>query len=97
MIIWLSTGLIIIDVLYTDTQSGNGLSGSPLTQLLEYALHHNCPEVIDNEIVQLLVKTPLDVNVIYFLWVMDVCRDYWLGEEQSLLIKKAKNMCGTYY
>ena len=55
------------DVLHTDTQSGNGLSGSPLTQVLTYAQHHNCPEVIDNEITQLLVEAPLDVLVIYFL------------------------------
>ena len=46
---------------------GNGLSGSPLTQVMVHALHHNCPEVVDGEIVQCLIDTDLDVNVISFL------------------------------
>lgn len=46
-----------------DTQMGNGFSGSPLTQMLVYALHHNCPKVVNGEIVQLLIGRDLNVNV----------------------------------
>lgn len=43
---------------------GDCLSGSPLTQILVYALHHNCPEVVNGEIVQLLIGSNLNVNVL---------------------------------
>ena len=49
-----------------DIKLGNCLSGSPLTQMLVYALHHKCPEAIDGEIVELLINIPLDVNVFYY-------------------------------
>ncbi len=45
---------------------GDCLSGLPLTQVLVYAFHHNCPEVIQGEIFQLLIRANLnlDINVI---------------------------------
>ena len=42
---------------------GNGLSGSPLTQILVYALVFKCPKIIDIEIAQLLIDMPLNVKV----------------------------------
>lgn len=45
----------------------NGLSGSPLTQVLVYALNFNCPELIDIEVIQDLRKTALDVEVIFHI------------------------------
>ncbi len=44
---------------------GNGLSGSPLTQVLVYASLFNCPKIIDIEIVHLLSDMPFDVKIIY--------------------------------
>lgn len=59
---------IIFVFIYVDPRSGNGVSGLSLTQLLVYAQHYKCPEVIDGEIVQLLLNNMcLDVHVIYFL------------------------------
>ncbi len=43
---------------------GNYRSGLPLTQVLVYALHNNCPEVIQGEILQLLIGVNLNINVI---------------------------------
>ena len=42
---------------------GNGISGSPLTQVLVYALLFNCPKKIDIEIVQLLCDTSFDIHI----------------------------------
>lgn len=43
-----------------------------------YALHHNCPEVVDGEIVQHLIDTDLNVNVICFLSITSSdCSYYW--------------------
>ena len=50
-----------------DTRTGNCLSGSPLTQALVYAQHHNCPDAVDGEIIQLLMDTELDINVFYLV------------------------------
>ena len=48
-------------------EMGDCLSGSPLTQILVYALHHNCSEVINTEIVQLLIGTNLNINILYLM------------------------------
>ena len=61
---------------FTDTRMGNGLSGSPLTQVMVHNLHHNCPEVVDSETVQCLIDTDLNVNVIYFLSITNSGRSY---------------------
>ncbi len=44
-------------------EMGDCLSGLPLTQVLVYALHNNCPEVIQGEILQLLIRADLDLDV----------------------------------
>ena len=46
---------------------GNGLSGSPLTQVMVYTLNHSCPELVDIELMERLADTALDVNVYIFL------------------------------
>lgn len=48
---------------------GDGLSGSPLTQTLVYAFHHNCPKLVKNGTAELLIGTEdtLDVNVFYYM------------------------------
>ncbi len=50
-----------------DIQMGDSLSGSPLTQMLVYVLHHDCPDVIHGEILELLIGKNLDVNVFDFM------------------------------
>lgn len=52
-----------------ETSFGNGLTGTPLTQLMTYTLHHACSEQIDCEIVKCLVNKGmnLDVDVICVL------------------------------
>ena len=67
--------VFIITLIFIDVITGNGLSGSPLTQIMIYALHHNCPEVVRIDIVQLLIdkvekdqlRSILDVNLWYYL------------------------------
>ena len=48
-----------------ESQMGNGLSGSPLTQALVYASLFNCPKSINIEIVQLLCDIPLNTKTVY--------------------------------
>ena len=48
-----------------DIQMGNQLSGTPLAQALVHCVHHNCPEILDIEIVQQLID-PSTINVIYY-------------------------------
>ena len=75
--------IVIVTKIYfhiLDVITGNGLSCSPLAQIMVYALHHNCPEAVRIDIVQLLIddvekdqlRSILDVIINYFLskWVL---------------------------
>lgn len=44
---------------------GNSMIGSPLTQVLVYSQHHDCPNMVDSTILQLLLKDAIsdDLNV----------------------------------
>ena len=44
---------------------GNQLTGTPLAQALIHCVHHNLPDVLDTEIVQMLID-PSTINVIYY-------------------------------
>lgn len=50
--------------IFIESRMGNGLSGSPLTQVLVYALLFKCPNVIDLEIIQLLSDMNFDMHVV---------------------------------
>ena len=57
---------MIMLLLITDTKMGNGISGSPLTQMLVYALYHRRPELVNEDMVKLLIDTHLNVQVLVF-------------------------------
>ena len=60
------------DTFYTDPKRGsnNRLTGTPLSQMLNYCQHHDCPGVIDDQIVECLLKksceSDVDITVWYF-------------------------------
>ena len=69
---------------------GNGLSGSPLTQVLVHALNNNCPDMVDYKLVEKLTDTNLNVDVYYFISARNGCnkRAYCSPVELAIQLRR---------